>query len=268
MPVTWWRHLMCAKWQSHGLLLKIISSARRWTFQTRNHNTPLPYCGGVTSRSRSSGCHSLQLHATPLYTGTHMPYGITQCYLPPGGDDILPVVDWMHNAGTASRTVASTNMNATSSRAHTVVTITFDQFISAKNNDSKKTSIINLVDLAGISRTTTHARLAETFHRCFQAASHASHRCGLLLQMSSRSVVCVFSTQMCCAETDEPIEMSFRAKTQVILRDRVLDESTYLPYRKEQFYGSYAWDRIRMSAKLNAATRLRLLIGKTGSVES
>jgi len=93
-----------------------------------------------------------------------MPYGITQCYLPPGGDDILPVVDWMHNAGTASRTVASTNMNATSSRAHTVVTITFDQFISAKNNDSKKTSIINLVDLAGISRTTTHARLAETFH--------------------------------------------------------------------------------------------------------
>ena len=66
MPVTWWRHLMCAKWQSHGLLLKIISSARRWTFQTRNHNTPLPYCGGVTSRSRSSGCHSLQLHATSL----------------------------------------------------------------------------------------------------------------------------------------------------------------------------------------------------------
>jgi len=42
-------------------------------------------------------------------------------------------------------------MNATSSRAHTVVTITFDQFIKAKNSESKKTSIMNLVDLAGIS---------------------------------------------------------------------------------------------------------------------
>lgn len=43
-------------------------------------------------------------------------------------------------------------MNATSSRAHTVVTITFDQII--KNTDSgqetKKSSVMNLVDLAGI----------------------------------------------------------------------------------------------------------------------
>ena len=42
-------------------------------------------------------------------------------------------------------------MNATSSRAHTVVTITFDQII--KNADSgqetKKSSVMNLVDLAG-----------------------------------------------------------------------------------------------------------------------
>ena len=56
--------------------------------------------------------------------------------------------------GTASRTVASTNMNATSSRAHTVVTITFDQII--KNTDSgqetKKSSVMNLVDLAGSER--------------------------------------------------------------------------------------------------------------------
>jgi len=55
------------------------------------------------------------------------------------------------DVGTASRTVASTNMNATSSRAHTVVTITFDQFIKTNKSESKKTSIINLVDLAGIS---------------------------------------------------------------------------------------------------------------------
>ena len=41
-------------------------------------------------------------------------------------------------------------MNATSSRAHTVITITFNQI--SKNEmgqETKKTSVINLVDLAG-----------------------------------------------------------------------------------------------------------------------
>jgi hypothetical protein len=41
-------------------------------------------------------------------------------------------------------------MNATSSRAHTVVTVTFDQI--SKNDsgqETKKSSTINLVDLAG-----------------------------------------------------------------------------------------------------------------------
>ncbi|XP_077982390.1 kinesin-like protein KIF28 isoform X2 [Glandiceps talaboti] len=55
--------------------------------------------------------------------------------------------------GTSNRTVASTNMNATSSRAHTVVTITFDQI--SKNDagqETKKSSVINLVDLAGSER--------------------------------------------------------------------------------------------------------------------
>ena len=51
--------------------------------------------------------------------------------------------------GTASRTVASTNMNATSSRAHTVVTITFDQIIKGDSGETKKSSVMNLVDLAG-----------------------------------------------------------------------------------------------------------------------
>lgn len=52
--------------------------------------------------------------------------------------------------GTVNRTVASTNMNATSSRAHTIVGITFIQ--KAKNNDGKemeKKAVVNLVDLAG-----------------------------------------------------------------------------------------------------------------------
>lgn len=55
--------------------------------------------------------------------------------------------------GTANRTVASTQMNATSSRAHTVVTIQFEQI--DKNDagqETKKESFINLVDLAGSER--------------------------------------------------------------------------------------------------------------------
>lgn len=55
--------------------------------------------------------------------------------------------------GTNNRTVAATQMNATSSRAHTVVTIQFDQI--SKNDmgqETKKSSVINLVDLAGSER--------------------------------------------------------------------------------------------------------------------
>ncbi|GFO20644.1 kinesin-like protein, partial [Plakobranchus ocellatus] len=55
--------------------------------------------------------------------------------------------------GTSNRTVASTNMNATSSRAHTVVTIVFDQIIKDDaGNETKKSSTMNLVDLAGSER--------------------------------------------------------------------------------------------------------------------
>ncbi|XP_062501904.1 kinesin-like protein KIF28 isoform X2 [Corticium candelabrum] len=55
--------------------------------------------------------------------------------------------------GTANRTVASTNMNATSSRAHTVVTIMFDQIVKNEaGQETKKSSMINLVDLAGSER--------------------------------------------------------------------------------------------------------------------
>jgi kinesin family protein 1 len=55
--------------------------------------------------------------------------------------------------GTANRTVAATNMNATSSRAHTVVTVMFEQI--SKDQTGKETtrsSEINLVDLAGSER--------------------------------------------------------------------------------------------------------------------
>ena len=55
--------------------------------------------------------------------------------------------------GTINRTVASTNMNATSSRAHTIVGIHFIQV--SKNNAGKEMSkgaVVNLVDLAGSER--------------------------------------------------------------------------------------------------------------------
>ncbi|XP_062578631.1 kinesin-like protein KIF28P isoform X1 [Saccostrea cucullata] len=55
--------------------------------------------------------------------------------------------------GTQNRTVASTNMNATSSRAHTIVGITFIQkFQNAAGEDTTKSAVTNLVDLAGSER--------------------------------------------------------------------------------------------------------------------
>lgn len=50
---------------------------------------------------------------------------------------------------TENRTVGSTLMNATSSRAHTVLTIEFKQVEVVAGKDTTKLSMINLVDLAG-----------------------------------------------------------------------------------------------------------------------
>lgn len=51
--------------------------------------------------------------------------------------------------GTSNRTVGATLMNATSSRAHTVITIEFKQVLSEDSRNTEKLSMINLVDLAG-----------------------------------------------------------------------------------------------------------------------
>ena len=65
------------------------------------------------------------------------------------------IKDFFHPTGTANRTVAATQMNATSSRAHTVVTIVFDQISKNQTGqETKKSSNINLVDLAGLCQTT------------------------------------------------------------------------------------------------------------------
>ncbi|CAG2218584.1 Kinesin heavy chain,Kinesin-like protein KIN-14Q,Kinesin-like protein KIF18B,Kinesin-like protein KIF3B,Kinesin-like protein KIN-12D,Kinesin-like protein KIN-7I,Chromosome-associated kinesin KIF4,Kinesin-like protein KIN-12B,Kinesin-like protein KIN-12E,Kinesin-like protein 5,Kinesin-II 85 kDa subunit,Kinesin-II 95 kDa subunit,Kinesin-like protein KIF15-A,Kinesin-related protein 3,Kinesin-like protein unc-104,Kinesin-like protein KIF18A,Kinesin-like protein KIN-14P,Kinesin-1 heavy chain,Kinesin-like protei len=62
-------------------------------------------------------------------------------------------IDSKINEGTRNRTVASTNMNATSSRAHTIIGINFTQKCPNDVGESMtRTSVVNLVDLAGSER--------------------------------------------------------------------------------------------------------------------
>ena len=55
--------------------------------------------------------------------------------------------------GGRNRTIGSTQMNATSSRAHTVIAIEFRQIIMFQGKKSEKFSVINLVDLAGSEKS-------------------------------------------------------------------------------------------------------------------
>jgi hypothetical protein len=57
------------------------------------------------------------------------------------------------DGGYENRTIGSTLMNATSSRAHTIVTIEFKQITHEGGKKSEKLSMINLVDLAGSERS-------------------------------------------------------------------------------------------------------------------
>lgn len=75
--------------------------------------------------------------------------------------------------GTENRTIAATNMNATSSRAHTVVTIHFDQIFKMDHGETKKTSVINLVDLAGNDISLMHVWFWRSF-RSVEGSERAS----------------------------------------------------------------------------------------------
>jgi len=57
--------------------------------------------------------------------------------------------------GYENRTIGSTLMNATSSRAHTIVTIEFKQIQNELGKKNEKISVINLVDLAGSERASS-----------------------------------------------------------------------------------------------------------------
>ncbi len=51
--------------------------------------------------------------------------------------------------GSRNRTIASTEMNACSSRAHTIICIEFKSIEQQEKRKVEKFSVINLVDLAG-----------------------------------------------------------------------------------------------------------------------
>lgn len=62
-----------------------------------------------------------------------------------------------------NRTIGSTEMNATSSRAHTIVTIEFKQVSLEGKMKNEKTSVINLVDLAGSERASSTGATGDRF---------------------------------------------------------------------------------------------------------
>ena len=76
-------------------------------------------------------------------------------------NDIQRVID----IGEGNRTIGSTQMNQTSSRSHTVVTIDFAKVTTFAGKDGRLKSMINIVDLAGSEKSTqagtTGDRLAE-----------------------------------------------------------------------------------------------------------
>lgn len=72
--------------------------------------------------------------------------------LTPVAVDSYTAIEARMEEGTANRTVASTKMNATSSRAHTVFGINFTTLTESGGVVSEVTSRMNLVDLAGSER--------------------------------------------------------------------------------------------------------------------
>ncbi|OMJ74646.1 hypothetical protein SteCoe_26390 [Stentor coeruleus] len=58
-------------------------------------------------------------------------------------------IERLMELGNTHRSIGATNMNATSSRAHTIFTIEFKQITKEGNKKMEKVSVINLVDLAG-----------------------------------------------------------------------------------------------------------------------
>ena len=79
--------------------------------------------------------------------------------------------------GYKNRSIGSTLMNATSSRAHTIITIEFKQISFEDGRKNEKFSVINLVDLAGSEKAGqtgchpqgahTHGKEVATWNRTY-----------------------------------------------------------------------------------------------------
>lgn len=67
--------------------------------------------------------------------------------------DSYEAIDDKMEEGQRNRTIGSTAMNATSSRAHTIITIEFKQVAFTEGRPQEKFSVINLVDLAGSEKS-------------------------------------------------------------------------------------------------------------------
>jgi len=63
--------------------------------------------------------------------------------------DSYEAIEAKMDEGYRNRSIGATLMNATSSRAHTIITIEFKQITTIDGRKMEKFSVINLVDLAG-----------------------------------------------------------------------------------------------------------------------
>lgn len=73
-------------------------------------------------------------------------------------------IEQLMHSGITNRTIASTNMNATSSRAHTIFGINFSQKFKNENGQlTEKTAVVNIVDLAGSERVSKTGSSGDRF---------------------------------------------------------------------------------------------------------
>ena len=81
--------------------------------------------------------------------------------------DTYESIEKKMDEGGRNRSVAATQMNASSSRAHTIISIEFKQTVVQNNKKREKLSVIHLVDLAGSQKV---GKTGATGDRLKQAA--------------------------------------------------------------------------------------------------
>ncbi len=118
----------------------------------------------------------------------------------------MPVMDYstierLIEQGNKNRSIAATSMNATSSRAHTIVELTFKQ--TFKNETGKlmqRESIINLIDLAGSERVSKSQTTGQQFKE------------GVAINQSLTSLGNCISA-LCKKATDPNVRVPYREST-------------------------------------------------------